>query len=434
MTDYPSRSLVDGERLLTQFHDLARFGATERGGLDRQTASEADRLARDRLCSIMRERGLEVRVDGIGNIFGLAEWTPGAGFVLVGSHLDSQPHGGRFDGAYGVVAALEAVSSIHAAVNEGVLPVPPINMAVVNWTNEEGARFRPSLTGSSVVAGALGLEDALALTDDAGISMEQALTAIGYRGNDESPPAAAAVEIHVEQGRVLEETGTDVAVATGNWGATKYELVFSGRQAHTGPTPMAERRDALLAASRLIVRAREWADARDDRTLRTSVGRAVIEPNSANVVPAKVTLSLEIRSPDEGVLAAMEGPVRTTLDEIARDTGCDVSMRSVSRRKPLHFWEEGIGRAEAAAADAGYSCARLDTVAGHDVVAMMDHVPGVLLFVPSHQGIGHHEEEFTADRDMVRGCEVLSRLIWDLAREASLDSRADARSQSGERP
>ena len=407
---------VDTARFQAMFEELSQYGATPRGGLNRLTGSHPDGQARDRLCALLQAAGMQVRVDSIGNIFGLCEWTPGADYVLVGSHLDSQPNGGRFDGAYGVIAGAAVCMSLMEAVKAGY-PAPPLNVAVVNWTNEEGARFRPSLTGSSVYTGKLALEDALALRDDQGITLGAALQAIGYRGSDEPPRAAGCVELHNEIGRVLEDAGADIGVVTRNWGANKYEVVFHGEQAHTGPTPMAERRDALVAASMMIVEARRLADGYSDEALRTSVGRAVIEPNSANVVPARVTLSLEIRSPNGDVLADLDSRVREIWRRIHAETGCDVQVLAENRREAMPFWEGGIARAEAAADRLGYSTRRLDTVAGHDVVALMSQVPGVLLNVPSYRGIGHNEAEYTSPEQLDRGVEVLNALVWELVND-----------------
>ncbi|SEO47182.1 Zn-dependent hydrolase [Aquisalimonas asiatica] len=404
---------VDTARFHAMFDALSQYGATARGGLHRLTGSPEDGQVRDRFCAMLRLAGMEVRVDPVGNIFGLCEWTPGADFLLVGSHLDSQPNGGRFDGAYGVVAGAAVCMSLKEAVDAGE-SAPPLNLAVVNWTNEEGARFRPSLTGSSVFTGKLALADALALVDDAGISLGEALEAIGYRGRDQGPTPAGCVELHNEIGRVLEDADADIGVVTRNWGANKYELVFHGEQAHTGPTPMAERKDALVAASMMIVEARRLADGYADDQLRTSVGRAVIEPNSANVVPSRVTLSLEIRSPDRAILDSLDDAVREIWAQIQRDTQCAVEVAAESRREALPFWPAGADRAEAIATDLGYTTRRLDTVAGHDVVAMMAMVPGVLLNVPSYHGIGHNEDEYTSPEQLTRGVEVLNALVWDL--------------------
>lgn len=413
MTSFADTPRVDTARFHAMFEELSQYGATPRGGLHRLTGSLDDGRARDRFWSMLRAAGMEVRIDAIGNIFGLCEWTPGADFVLVGSHLDSQPNGGRIDGAYGVIAGAAVCMSLKEAVEEGQ-GVPPLNLAVVNWTNEEGARFRPSLTGSSVFTGKLALDDALALTDDDGVTLGQALEAIGYLGREEPPVAACCVELHNEIGRVLEDAGADIGVVTRNWGANKYELVFHGEQAHTGPTPMADRRDALVAASMMIVEARRLADGYRDDQLRTSVGRAVVEPNSANVVPARVTLSLEIRSPDSAILEALDATVREIWARIQHETRCGIEVAAESRREALPFWPEGVDRAEAAATALGYTTRRLDTVAGHDVVAVMATAPGVLLNVPSYHGIGHNEAEYTTPEQLTRGVEVLNALVWNL--------------------
>lgn len=402
---------------LAQFHalfdDLGRFGATPKGGLHRLAAGHEDGQARDRLCELLQQSGMAVRIDAIGNIFGLCEWSPGADFLLVGSHLDSQPWGGRFDGAYGVVAALSVAIAHKAAVDHGQ-PAPPLNLAVVNWTNEEGARFRPSLTGSSVYTGTLSEAEAHALVDDDGTRLDEALGAIGYLGQDTPPTPAGCVEIHNELGRLLENEAAPIGAVTRNWGARKYELVFHGEQAHTGPTLMADRRDALVAASQMIVATRRLADLYPDEQLRTSVGRAVISPNSANVVPARVAMSVELRSPESAILDDLDQRVRALWPEIEADTGCSVELVKQSARQALNFWPGGVAATQAAAEALGYACRELDTVAGHDVVAVMNRVPGVLINVPSYRGFGHNEAEYTDPESLGRGVEVLSRVVWQL--------------------
>lgn len=403
---------VDTARFHAMFEELSQYGATTRGGLHRLTGSDEDGQVRDRFCAILQAAGMEVRVDGIGNIFGLCEWTPGADFVLVGSHLDSQPNGGRFDGAYGVIAGAAVCMSLKEAVEAGHSK-PPLNVAVVNWTNEEGARFRPSLTGSSVFTGKLPLSEALKLRDDQGVTLGEALDAIGYLGHDSPPTPAVCVELHNEIGRVLEDGNADIGIVTRNWGANKYELIFHGEQAHTGPTPMKDRRDALVAASMMVVEAQRLTAGYDDDELRTSVGRAVIEPNSANVVPAKVTLSLEIRSPRSDLLNEMDRRVGDIWNNIRNETRCEIEVANETRREAMPFWPAGVETAQTIAEQLGYSTLRLDTVAGHDVVALMAMVPGVLLNVPSYQGIGHNEAEYTSPEELTRGVKVLNALVWE---------------------
>ncbi len=245
--------MIDAERLLRHIDEVGRIGATAGGGVCRLSASAEDGRARDWFVAKLRSEGLEVAVDAVGNIYGVAEIAgPGAPLVLTGSHLDSQPSGGKYDGAYGVLASLEAVLSVRRQVAGSARPAR--NLAVVNWTNEEGARFSPSTLGSAVHAGLVTAEFAQSREDAAGVRLGAALADIGYRGSDPAPRGAAAyVELHIEQGPELERAGRTIGVVEGNWGTAKYVADIRGRAAHTGPTPMRERRDALLPAAELVL-------------------------------------------------------------------------------------------------------------------------------------------------------------------------------------
>ncbi|HEY8295337.1 MAG TPA: M20/M25/M40 family metallo-hydrolase, partial [Micrococcaceae bacterium] len=229
---------LQDQNFLTDFYRLSEFGATEAGGVDRQAASAPDGAQRAWLASQLHSRGFSVRYDAIGNQFGMLELTPGVPYVLVGSHLDSQPLGGRYDGAYGVLAATHAAFRLAESwMRDG--KVPQYNLAVVNWFNEEGCRFKPSMMGSSVFTGKLGLDDALDTVDAAGIRVRDALEAIGTRGDFAGPEAAFYAEIHIEQGRTLEKSGVTIGMVDSNWAANKYEFVVHGEQGHTGSTVMA---------------------------------------------------------------------------------------------------------------------------------------------------------------------------------------------------
>jgi N-carbamoyl-L-amino-acid hydrolase len=391
----------------------ARFGATPGGGVTRLAASAEDGLARDWMARWLRAANLEVRVDSVGNLFGIADLGGrGAPLILCGSHLDTQPKSGRFDGTYGVLAAALAVAAIADGIRAAG-PLPPRNLAVVSWTNEEGARFRPSTLGSSVYAGTLAAADALATRDAAGVTLAEALERIGYRGGDPAPQAEIYAELHVEQARSLERAGACIGVVTRNWAAYKYEIGFHGEQAHTGPTPMAERRDALYSAAELIVFVRRLPELVSGH-LHTSVGALEVEPNSANVVPALAVTMLELRSPDPAILDEAEALLNARLAEIAAEAQVKVEMRAASRRSVRHFDERHVARAEAAARRCGYDPMRVETIAGHDAVTLLAAVPAILLFVPSRNGVTHNEAEFTGPEDLEAGLRVLTRLLWDL--------------------
>ena len=398
---------------LVDFAALSRIGATEHGGVDREAATPADGAARRWLLEWFDRYGLGTAVDPVGNMYGLVEWLPGAPFVLVGSHLDSQPTAGRFDGAYGVLAAVHAVAVAREAVSAGAL-VPRANLAVVNWFNEEGSRFSPSLMGSGVYTGKLDLAATLAVTDRDGVGVGEALADIGFNGSDPMPPAAAYAEIHIEQGRVLQDTGTTIGVVTSNWAARKYTVTVRGEQSHTGATHLADRRDALVGASRLVLAVRELAERFGRDQLLGSVGRFTVRPNSPVVVPAEVTLAVDLRSADPDVLGKAHELFLAEVDAVTAAGEVSAHVDAMSARPSSRYPSSGIELAEAAARRAGLPTRRMVTMAGHDSVNLNDVVPTVMLFVPSDQGISHSEAEHTEDADLLAGVRVLTEVTTAL--------------------
>ncbi len=394
--------------------EVSVFGATIAGGLCRLTASAEDGAARDWLVGVLKVAGFRVTVDRVGNIFGILDIAgPEAPVVLAGSHLDSQPFGGRFDGAYGVVAAIAAATAVRDAMAKGERR-PMRNVGIVNWTNEEGSRFAPSTLGSNVFAGKLEAEAALGAKDAAGISLGEALAAIGYRGADPQPgDVAAYVEAHIEQGPSLEREGKTIGVVEGNWGTAKYEVGFLGKAAHTGPTPMAQRRDALLPAAALVLFVRELSD-RTDGALLSSVGRMDIAPNSTNVVAERARLFVEFRDVDPARLDDTCARFEDKVRQLGRD-GISVNIVHTVNRRPGLFDAALADLIEAIAAARGYSWMRLHTVAGHDAVPLASVLPSAMLFVPSVGGISHNEAEFTSMEDLVAGADVLAGVLCRLA-------------------
>ncbi|WP_405499191.1 M20 family metallo-hydrolase [Streptomyces niveus] len=401
------------EAFIRDFATMSGFGSTPAGGVDRQAASEADVDQRRWFAGRLEAYGLRVEYDRIGNQFGLLERVPGAPYVVVGSHMDSQPTAGRFDGAYGVLAAAHAAFRL-ADEWERAGEVPRFNIAVVNWFNEEGSRFVPSMMGSSVFTGKLPLDKALATRDRAGVSVREAMEPTGFLGEGDGPTPAFCAEIHIEQGRDLENSGTTIGLVTASWAANKYEFVVNGDQAHSGATLMADRRDALLGASMLVVAAREIAN-RLPGVLHTSVGQLDVYPNSPVVVASRVSLLLDLRSADESVLAKADELLH---GEIAR---IEETARVTVERRPSHSWgvtryqREGVELARRAAGRLGLSHTDIMTVAGHDSINMKDLVPTVMLFVPSSEGISHNEFEFTTDEDMLAGLRLLTEVVRGLA-------------------
>jgi N-carbamoyl-L-amino-acid hydrolase len=398
---------------LTDFHEVAKIGATPAGGVERQAATPEDGLTRQWFTAWARSRGWEVRVDGIGNQFACWECVPGAPYVLVGSHLDSQPLGGRFDGAYGVIAALHAAQRVRQAVEEGARK-PVHNLAVVNWFNEEGGRFAPSVMGSSVYAGLFDREEMLQVRDLEGITAAEALAAIDQLGTDTPPTAAGYAEIHIEQGRILEREARDIGVVESSWYTQKLDIEVLGEQSHTGATAMADRHDALVAAAKVVLRVHAVTQNFEEEAMVSSVGQHVVEPNSPIVVPRRVHMVADLRSSSPEIVQRAREILLGEIQGIAREHDLTIDVNDFDIREKRHFPAEGVELAEKAAANEGLSSRRIETMAGHDSVSMNTVVPSIMLFVPSVDGVSHCEREFTTDEDMVRGLGVLTAVAGEL--------------------
>lgn len=396
------------------FATLCTFGATEGGGVERLAGSTPDGRQRAWLTGIMEDYGFRVEFDQIGNQFGLMELVPGAPYVVVGSHLDSQPTAGRYDGAYGVLAAVHAADRTAQTYKEEGKQ-PKYNLAIVNWFNEEGARFKPSMMGSSVYTGKLDVSQALSTTDQDGITVGEALSGINCLGSGPGPEAAFAAEIHIEQGRSMERDGITIGLVDSNWAANKYEFIVHGEQAHTGSTVIADRRDALLGASMLVVAAREVADRFPDGLLHTSVGQLNVYPNSPVVVPSRVTMLLDLRSADEQVLAEADELLHRRVAEIEEQARVSITRNSSHSWPVTPYQPEGVALAARVAESLDLPHSRVKTLAGHDSTNMKDIVPTVMLFVPSVDGISHNEHEYTTDEDLVAGLHMLTEVVKRLA-------------------
>ncbi|MGV0870132.1 M20 family metallo-hydrolase [Corynebacterium kalidii] len=416
MSTRKSTSALATTGFLENFATMSTFGATSGGGVDRQAATPEDRAVRSWFSGQVTRRGGRVQFDDIGNQFGLFELTPGAPYVLVGSHMDSQPLAGRFDGSYGVLAGLHAVSALADERRAtGETGATGVNLAVVNWFNEEGSRFSPSMMGSAVYTGTLALADALAATDGAGVSVADALSEADWTPVCPPPEVAAYAEIHVEQGRVLEDTGTDIGLVSATWGARKFRVTVHGDQGHTGSTLMADRRDALFGASLVISAVRRMTEEVAAGALQASVSRMTVEPNSPVTIAREVTMNIDLRSPDPDILEWAEARVAEVV------ASAEDEARVRVERELTHQWalnpypSKGVALAAGVARDLGVSHREVYTVAGHDSTNMKDTVPTVMLFVPSVGGISHNEAELTRDGDMLTGVEVLTEVVRRLS-------------------
>ena len=398
---------------LQDFHHVATIGATADNGVDRQAATPEDARTRDWFAGWVRHAGWDLRVDAIGNMFGLLEWTPGAPFILLGSHLDSQPLGGRFDGAYGVIAAMHAARSIDAAVLESGT-APRFNLAVVNWFNEEGGRFAPSVMGSSVFTGLFDREAMLSVTDLQGVSVREALAGIGYLGTDPVPEVAGYAEIHIEQGRILEREAINIGLVDSSWYTQKLDIEVLGEQSHTGATAMADRHDALVAASKIILMVHDVTGDFPDEALVSSVGQLTLEPNSPIVVARRVHLVADLRSGDPEIVTNARKKLLRDIDALAREHDIKVNVNDFDIRPIRRFPEAGIDLATQVSDSIGLSSRRIQTMAGHDSVAMNTVVPSIMLFIPSVDGVSHCEREFSTDTDMANGLAMLTGVARQL--------------------
>jgi len=394
---------IDGERLWRSLMDLARIGATPLGGVRRITLTDLDREGRDRMVAWLKDAGLEVRVDPIGNIFGRRAGTdPGRPPVVAGSHIDTQPSGGKFDGAYGVLAGLEVVRTLN---DRGIRTVAPVEVAV--WTNEEGTRYTPVMMGSGAFAGVFTLEHVLGRTDLDGRSVGDELKRIGYAGTAPlGAPIGTYFEAHIEQGPILEDTGTTIGVVTGALGQRWYDVVVTGMNAHAGPTPMDLRKDALLAAAKLVGEVNRIARSESPHG-RGTVGYLQVAPNSRNVVPGEVRFSVDFRHPNDDGLKAMERALRAACAEAGREYKVEVAAEEVVYFPPCQFDRECVAAVRAGAQAHGLSSREIVSGAGHDAVYVARVAPTAMIFVPCKDGVSHNEIEDAKPEHLAAGCNAL---------------------------
>lgn len=406
-----SSARINGERLQQRIAALAEVGAIDGGGCARLALSDADRAGRDLVCSWMRELGLAVTVDAIGNVVGVRAGRVDGPAVMTGSHIDTVRTGGRFDGNYGVLAGLEVV----AALNEGGLSTEH-PLAVAFFTNEEGARFAPDMLGSLVYTGGLALDAALATTGIDGASVGAELARIGYAGPAPVPAAAprAFVELHVEQGPVLDREGLDIGVVESVQGISWTEIEIRGTSNHAGTTPMALRRDAGWAAGSIINFVRELAQELGGDQVAT-VGRIEFFPNLVNVVPNRAVLTVDLRNTDEKRLRIAEARLAAHLDALRDAEKVEISTRKLARFAPVRFDPAMCERIETHARALGLATRRMPSGAGHDAQMLAAVCPTAMIFVPSVDGISHNVREYTHARHIEAGAQVLLAVLTELA-------------------
>lgn len=407
---------VDESRLWRRHVEMAAHGARDDGGVDRQALSAADAAARRQLITWASDLDLTCLHDGIGNLYvRLDGQDPGAAPVMTGSHLDSQPTGGKYDGTYGVLAGLEALQAIKAA---GLTPTRPIE--VVAWTNEEGSRFLPGCMGSGVMTGALALDEMLKATDRDGVSVAAALqeTLSGVPPLATRPPVApmAYVEAHIEQGPILEDAGCTIGAVTGIQGNQRFLVTVLGAEAHSGTTPRAARQDAVAAAAAMVAALYE-AMADDGDVARFTVGRFEVSPGAVNTVAGAVTFSIDLRHPEAGVLNDLAALIIPTCNGLAGP--CAVEVAKVSDTAPVVFDNDMVAMVARQAAALGLPSMAITSGAGHDAIYLAGQCPTAMVFVPCAGGISHNPAESATPPDLAAGTRVLAACLAELAGAAS---------------
>jgi N-carbamoyl-L-amino-acid hydrolase len=403
---------IDGSRLWESLMELARIGATPKGGVCRLALTDLDKLGRDLVTGWARSAGMSVTIDTIGNIFmRRAGRDNSLAPVVTGSHIDTQPTGGKFDCNYGVLAGIEVVRTLN---DHGIETEAPIEVAV--WTNEEGSRYVPVMMGSGVFAKAFTLEHAYAATDVHGKTVRDELARIGYLGTEESGahPIGAYFESHIEQGPVLEDNRKTIGVVTGVLGIRWYDCTVTGMEAHAGPTPMALRKDALQVAAHLMQEVVACAH-RHPPHGRGTVGMVQVHPNSRNVIPGRVRFSMDLRNASDALCDAMDVDIRTVAGKLSAETGLPILIEQVSHYPAQQFHADCVSAVARAAAKLGYSSMPAVSGAGHDAVYMARIAPAGMIFIPCKDGISHNEIEDAKPEHITAGGNVLLHAMLERA-------------------
>jgi N-carbamoyl-L-amino-acid hydrolase len=420
MTSLPNLR-IDGARLWGELMETAAIGATAKGGICRLTLTDLDRQVRDWFKARAEKLSCTVTVDSMGAMFarrgGRADIPP----IAMGSHLDTQPTGGKFDGVLGVLSALEALRTLVEAGYETYAPIE-----VINWTNEEGARFQPSMVASGVFAGAFEQDWASGRHDAAGTTFAQALESIGYHGPQRcgEHPLSAFFELHIEQGPILEAEDMAIGIVTGIQGIRWFEATIRGEERHTGTTPMGLRKNALLGAARLVERVDAIAKSHAPQAVGT-VGRLEVRPNSPNVVPGEVFFTVDLRHPEAAVLDAMQEAWTAAGYAVVDEPGLEVEIAKILDQPPVRFDADCIGCVREGACAAGFAAREIVSGAGHDAGHVSRVAPSAMIFVPCRDGISHNEAEYASPEHCAAGAQVLLQAV--LAYDRLLQERASSR-------
>lgn len=404
---------LNSDRLWHSIHETAGFGATPKGGINRQALTEADRAVRDWFAAACEAAGCSIAIDSLGTMFARRPGrNPSLPPIAIGSHLDTQPTGGRYDGIIGVLAGLEILRTLHESGFETNAPIE-----VINWTNEEGARFAPAMLASGVFAGVFPPAFAETRTDRAGVSFASALDAIAYRGPLPATGHAlsAHFELHIEQGPLLEAEGKTIGIVTGVQSMRWYDVTVTGRDSHAGTTPMHLRHDAMLGAARMIACLAEIAAAHGPDAKATT-GLVEVRPNSRNVVPGEVLFSMDLRHPEDDQVASMEHQVMARLHDIAAAAGLAVQIETTWISPAVRFDPICLAAIRNAAAAAGHPARDITSGAGHDSAYLARICPTAMIFVPCAGGLSHNEAESATQSDVTAGADVLLRAVLDFDR------------------
>ena len=410
MTKLGDNLKINSARLWDAINDTAKFGGTPKGGVRRLTLGPEDKQVRDWFRKACEDAGLEVKIDALGSMFALRKGRDMSKAPIgIGSHLDTQPTGGKFDGILGVLGALEVVRTLNDAGIETDAPI-----CIANWTNEEGSRFAPAMMASAAYVGDFTTDDILSRKDIAGVTVGEALDSIGYRGDVAvgTQKFSGFVELHIEQGPILEAEGKTIGVVEAGQGVLWFDGKITGFESHAGSTPMPLRKDALGTLSEIVLATERVVT--EIGALGT-IGEAVIANPSRNVIPGEIAFTMDLRSADEGKLDAIEKGVREAITAIAEKRKVEVVFDKVWHKPPTHFNKDIINAVESAATELGYSHRRITSGAGHDACNLNNIIPTAMVFIPSKDGISHNELESSTQDDCAAGANVLMHTVLALA-------------------
>lgn len=405
---------INGQRLWDSIMEIAKIGATANGGSHRLTLSDEDKVGRDLFASWCDEAGLTMTMDEMGDMFARRDGADNTQHpVGMGSHLDTQPYGGKFDGVLGVLAGLEVIRTLNDHNIKTRLP-----LEVVNWTNEEGARFAPAMLASGVYGGVFEKDWAMArIATDTGATLSDELDRIGYRGDEPigQHPFSGFFECHIEQGPILDKEGISVGVVNTAQGFRWYDLSFEGFASHTGSTPMVGRRNALLGMAKIVQAVDEIAHQHAPLARGTVGGQVTVAPGSRNIIPGRVDFTVDMRHPDADTLATMDAKLRKACQRVAEDIGLELSLEQISYTVPVIFDERCVNAVKGACEILGVSHQYITSGAGHDACYVAGVAPTAMIFSPCKDGISHHESESATLEDLEAVCNVLLHAVLDYA-------------------